>query len=115
MSKLDNYIYHKIALSTYDLFEIYSRNPKSKEVPTYGYGFNGFCKSISIIMKNRAKVAIPDKKSDIYITRIMGKLMTNIEEIYGINDSSVGVLVFDFFHDDIWVHWVPIIVNTKGM
>ena len=113
MSKLDNYIYHKIALSTYNLYENYTSNAKSKEIVMYGYGFNGFCESISITMKNRVIVAIPDKKTEMFINNLMSKLMSDVEDIYGIKDSSVGVMVFDFFHDDIWREWAPIITNTK--
>jgi hypothetical protein len=64
-------------------------------------------------MQNHAKAAIPDKKSEIFIQSIMSKLMKDVEDIYGITDSRVGVMVFNFFHDNIWHEWAPIIANTK--
>jgi hypothetical protein len=72
-----------------------------------------FLKSISIYFKRVEKSAVMNTHTEEFVSDVMGKIISDVELIYGIKNVDIGVMVFDFFTTDKGYKWMRIVDNTK--
>lgn len=113
MNNFDNYIYHKIALVTYNMYEDNVRSLESKGLPTKYYSHYDFVRTLSIHFTNVQKAVIDGTASEGVVKNTIARIMGDVEDIYGIKNVKVGVMIYDFFSTNIWYDWIKIVGNTK--
>ena len=113
MKQFNNYIYHKIAVITYDMYEGSVKQLRSKGLPVKYYSHYDFCKSMVIHFKNINRAAVVDEDELSYVNDIVANIITEIDLIYGINNPELGLLIFDYFISGEWGTWVKIVSDTK--
>jgi hypothetical protein len=113
MNNFDNYIYHKIALVTYNMYEDNVISLKSKGLPVKYYSHYDFVKTLSVHFLNVQKAVVNDTVSEKIVKNTIARIMGDVEDIYGIKNVSVGVMIYDFFSTSIWYEWIKIVSDTK--
>ena len=54
-----------------------------------------------------------DEKEEKIVKKVLSRVLGDIEDIYGIKDEKVGVMIFDFFYYGKWGEWMKIVSDTK--
>ena len=113
MNKFDNYIYHKIALVTYNMYEDNVKSLQSKGIPVKYYSHYDFVKTLSVHFINVQKAVVEGTDSEKIVKNAIARIMGDVEDIYGIKNVKVGMMIYDFFSTSLWYDWIKIVKDTK--